>query len=128
MKERRMIFKDARTIFIIRNTRLRVIVNDRARHWPTIPRVDLQAISWSLPEPETKFKLMQNGQEGFIVYELRNALQKIKSSKSSLLKQGIPINNGKKISNIEGSSFILNSIELYFLILLKITTPANLRW
>ena len=58
-------------------------------------------------------------------FEIRNALQKSKGTKTPFIKQGIPINNGKRIVSIEVVP-LLNSIELYFLILFKDTTSDSL--
>jgi two-component system CheB/CheR fusion protein len=113
--------KDADDILLSKYTPPGVIVDDQ------FDIVQFRGSTGDFLEPspgKASLNILKMAREG-LSFELRNALQKSKSTKTPFIKQGIPINNGKRVVNIEVVP-LLNSIELYFLILFKDTTSANL--
>ncbi|HEX7458283.1 MAG TPA: CheR family methyltransferase, partial [Ginsengibacter sp.] len=113
--------KDADDILLSKYTPVGVIVNDQ------LDIVQFRGSTGNFLEPspgKASLNVLKMAREG-LSFELRNALQKSKSTKSSFIKQGIPISNGTRLVSIEVVP-LLNSIELYFLILFKDTTSTNL--
>ncbi|HEY5408278.1 MAG TPA: chemotaxis protein CheB [Ginsengibacter sp.] len=113
--------KDAEDILLSKYTPPGVIVNDQ------FDIVQFRGSTGDFLEPspgKASLNVLKMAREG-LSFELRNALQKSKSTKAPFIKQGIPINNGKRIVRIEVVP-LLNSIELYFLILFKDTTSDKL--
>ncbi len=64
-------------------------------------------------------KMARNG----LSFELRNALQKSKTTKETFIKENIAVNNGKTIVAIEVIP-LLDAVEPHFLILFKNSSPA----
>ena len=110
------------TIFYYRNIRLSgVIVNDH------LDIVQFRGSTGEFLEPspgKASLNVLKMAREG-LSFELRNALQKSKSTNEVFSKEGIPINNGKKLITIEVIP-LLNTIDLHFLILFKDTAPPTI--
>ena len=84
--------KDADDILLSKYTPVGVIVNDQ------LDIVQFRGSTGDFLEPspgKASLNVLKMAREG-LSFELRNALQKSKSTKSSFIKQGIPISNGKK--------------------------------
>jgi two-component system CheB/CheR fusion protein len=70
------------------------------------------------PSPgKASLNVLKMAREG-LSFELRNALHKSKTSNETLIKEGIPIDKGKKLITIEVVP-LLDTIELHFLILFR---------
>ena len=113
--------KDADDILLSKYTPPGVIVNDQ------FDIVQFRGSTGDFLEPspgKASLNVLKMAREG-LSFEIRNALQKSKSTKTPFIKQGIPINNGKRIVSIEVVP-LLNSIELYYLILFKDNTIETL--
>lgn len=68
------------------------------------------------PSPgKASLNVLKMSKDG-LAFEIRNALHKAKASKEPITKEGIPINNGKKLVTIEVIP-LLNTVDLHFLIL-----------
>ncbi|MEO8794155.1 MAG: CheR family methyltransferase [Daejeonella sp.] len=66
---------------------------------------------------KASLNVLKMAKEG-LAFELRNALHKARISKEPVVKEGIPIDKGKKLVTIEVIP-LLNIIDLHFLILFK---------
>ena len=108
--------KNADDILLSKYTPAGVIVNDQ---------MDIVQFRGSTGEfleaspGKASLNILKMAREG-LSFELRNALHKAKSTKEIFIKEGIPINNGKKLITIEVIP-LLNTIDLHFLILFKET-------
>ncbi|HEY5370873.1 MAG TPA: chemotaxis protein CheB [Hanamia sp.] len=80
------------------------------------------------PSPgKASLNVLKMAREG-LSFELRNALQKAKTANETFIKEGIPINKGKKLVTIEVVP-LLNTIDLHFLILFKEEVAiSNKQW
>ncbi|MDP4283200.1 MAG: chemotaxis protein CheB [Bacteroidota bacterium] len=113
--------KDADDIILSKYTPPGVIVNDQ------LDIVQFRGSTGDFLEPspgKASLNVLKMARDG-LSFEIRNALQKSKTTKTPFIKQGIPINNGQRVVSIEVVP-LLNSIELYFLILFTDTTSPNL--
>lgn len=109
--------KDADEILLSKYTPPGVIVNDQ------FDIVQFRGSTGDFLEPspgKASLNVLKMAREG-LAFELRNALQKVKTTKTSFTKKEISINHGKREIGIEVVP-LLNSIEPYFLILFKDTT------
>jgi len=109
--------KNADEILLSNYTPAGVIVNDQ------LDIVQFRGSTGDFLEPspgKASLNVLKMAREG-LSFELRNALHKSKINKEVLRKEGISINNGKRLVNIEVIP-LLNNIDLYFLILFSDVT------
>ncbi|KAA9042241.1 PAS domain S-box protein [Ginsengibacter hankyongi] len=112
--------KDAEQVLLTKYTPPGVIVNDQ------YDIVQFRGSTGNFLEPspgKASLNVLKMAREG-LAFELRNALQKAKTTRTAFTKKGISINQGKGEVCIEVVP-LLNSIEPYFLILFKDTTPER---
>lgn len=108
--------KNADDILLSKYTPAGVIVND---HFDI---VQFRGATGDFLEPspgKASLHVLKMAREG-LSFELRNALHKAKTTKEDFSKEGIPINNGKRLISIEVIP-LLNAIEPHFLILFRDT-------
>ena len=108
--------KNADDILLSKYTPAGVIVNDQ------LDIVQFRGSTGEFLEPspgKASLNVLKMAREG-LSFELRNALHKSKSTNEPFSKEGISINNGKKLITIDVIP-LLNSIDLHFLILFKDT-------
>ncbi|MEO6330745.1 MAG: CheR family methyltransferase, partial [Ginsengibacter sp.] len=75
------------------------------------------------PAPgKASFNVLKMAKEGF-AFELRNALHRAQSTGKTFIKENISINKGVKLVSIEVTP-LLNTVDVYFLILFKEQAPA----
>ncbi len=75
------------------------------------------------PAPgKASFNVLKMAKEG-LAFELRNALHRAQSTGKTFIKETISINKGAKLVTIEVTP-LLNTVDLYFLILFKERVPA----
>lgn len=72
---------------------------------------------------KASLSVLKMAREG-LSFELRNALHKSKASGEVVIKEGIPIDNGKRLATLEVIP-LLNTIDLHFLILFKDTVAIE---
>jgi len=111
--------KDADDILLSKYTPPGVIVNEQ------FDIVQFRGSTGDFLEPSpgkaslNVLKMARNG----LSFEIRNALQRSKTTKETFIKENIAINNGKKIVTIEVIP-LLNAVDLHFLILFRDASPA----
>jgi two-component system CheB/CheR fusion protein len=113
--------KDADDILLSKYTPPGVIVNEQ------YDIVQFRGSTGDFLEPSpgrASLNVLKMAREG-LSFELRNGLQKSKITRLPFIKQNISIDNGKKLIDIEIVP-LLNSIELYFLILFKDISSGKL--
>ncbi len=106
--------KNADDILLSKYTPAGVIVNEQ------LDIVQFRGSTGEFLEPspgKASLNVLRMAREG-LAFELRNALHKSKSANEVFIKEGIPINNGKKLVTIEVVP-LLNSADLHFLILFR---------
>lgn len=111
--------KDADDILLAKYTPAGVIVNDQ------FDIVQFRGSTGDFLEPspgKASLNILKMARDG-LSFELRNALQKSKTTKETFIKENIAVNNGKKIVTIEVIP-LLNSIEPHFLILFRDVSPV----
>ncbi|HEV8083182.1 MAG TPA: CheR family methyltransferase [Chitinophagaceae bacterium] len=111
--------KNADDILLTKYTPAGVIVNDQ------LDIVQFRGSTREFLEPATgkaSLSVLKMAREG-LSFELRNALHKSKATNDVVRKEGIPIDNGKRLITIEVIP-LLNTIDLHFLILFN-DTVAN---
>ncbi len=111
--------KDADDILLSKYTPSGVIVDDQ------YDIVQFRGSTGDFLEPSpgkaslNVLKMARNG----LSFELRNALQRAKTTKEIFVKENIAVNNGKIFVTIEVIP-LLNSVDLHFLILFKDVSPV----
>jgi two-component system, chemotaxis family, CheB/CheR fusion protein len=108
--------KNADDILLQRYTPVGVVVNEQ------YDIVEFRGATGEYLEPSSgraSLNVMKMAKEG-LSFEIRNALHQVKTSKEPFVREGIPINAGKKIVTLEVVP-LLNTIEIHFLILFRDT-------
>jgi two-component system CheB/CheR fusion protein len=108
--------KNADEILLSKYTPSSVVVNDQ------MDIVQFKGSTGDFLEPspgKASLNVLKMAREG-LSFEIRNALHKVKTTKEIFIKEGIVINNGKKLVTIEVVP-LLNTIEPHFLILFRDT-------
>jgi two-component system CheB/CheR fusion protein len=108
--------KNADEVLLSKYTPAGVIVNDQ------LEIVQFRGSTGEFLEPapgKASLNVLKMVREG-LSFELRNALHKSKITREVQRKEGIPINNGKRLVTVEVVP-LLNNIDLYFLILFSET-------
>jgi len=109
--------KDADNFILAEYSPPGVIVNDQL----DIVQFRGSTGDFLMPQPgKASLNILKMARED-LSFEIRNALQHSKTTKGPYLKQGISISNGKQIVSIQVAPLV-NSLELYYLILFKDTT------
>jgi two-component system CheB/CheR fusion protein len=104
--------KNADEILLSKFTPVGVVVNDQ------YDIVQFRGSTGGYLEPspgKASLNVMKMAREG-LGFEIRNALENAKSTGEPFIRQGIPINKGKKLVTLEVIP-LLNTIDLYYLIL-----------
>ena len=112
--------KNADDILLSKYTPAGVIVNNQ------FDIVQFRGSTREFLEPaagKASLSVLKMAREG-LSFELRNALHKSKSTNEVVRKEGIPIDNGKKLVTVEVIPLI-DTIDLHFLILFKDTEPTG---
>lgn len=106
--------KNADEILLSRYTPVGVVVNEQ------FDIVQFRGLTGEYLEPspgKASLNVLKMAKDG-LGFEIRNALHKAKTGSVPFIKEGIPINQGKKLVTIEVVP-LLNTIDLHFLILFK---------
>ena len=106
--------KNADDILLTKYTPSGVIVNEQ------LDIVQFRGSTRDFLEPavgKASLSVLKMAREG-LSFELRNALHKSKATREVVIKEGIPIDDGKRLITIEVIP-LLNTIDLHFLILFK---------
>ncbi len=106
--------KNADEILLSSYTPVGVIVNEQ---YEIVQFRGFTAEYLEAPSGKASLNLLKMAKEG-LSFEIRNALHKAKIKKEVVIKQGIPINLGKKWVTIEVIP-LLNTINLHFLVLFR---------
>lgn len=112
--------KNADDILLSKYTPVGVVVNDQ------FDIVQFRGLTGEYLEPspgKASLNILKMAKEG-LAFEIRNALRNAKSSSEPFIKEGIPINNGKKLVTIEVIP-LLNTVDLYYLILFRSGVSGN---
>ncbi|MCW3117906.1 MAG: signal transduction histidine kinase with CheB and CheR [Chitinophagaceae bacterium] len=114
--------KSAEATLLLKYTPAGVIVNDQME----IVHIHGTITPFLEPSPgKPTFNLLKMAREG-LAFELRNALHKAKTVKTSVIKEGIPVtNNGKQLLVTIEILRLSNTIEPYSLILFSKTPVAS---
>ena len=110
--------KNADDILLQQYTPVGVVVNDQ------FDIVQFRGATGEYLEPspgKPSLNVLKMAREG-LSFEIRNALHKAKTTSEPFIKEGIPVNGGKKSVTIEVVP-LLNTIDLHFLILFR-SSPA----
>ena len=108
--------KNADDVLLQRYTPVGVVVNEQ------YDIVEFRGATGEYLEPSSgraSLNVMKMAKEG-LAFEIRNALHQAKTTKELFIREGIPINAGKKIVTVEVVP-LLNSLDLHFLILFRNT-------
>ncbi len=108
--------KNADDVLLQRYTPVGVVVNEQ------YDIVEFRGATGEFLEPSSgraSLNVMKMAKEG-LSFEIRNALHHAKTTKESFVREGIPINAGKKLVTIEVVP-LLNTIDIHFLILFRNT-------
>ena len=108
--------KNADDVLLQRYTPVGVVVNEQ------YDIVEFRGATGEFLEPSSgraSLNVMKMAKEG-LSFEIRNALHQVKTTKESFIREGIPLNSGKKIVTLEVVP-LLNTIDLHFLILFRNT-------
>ncbi len=108
--------KNADDVLLQRYTPVGVVVNEQ------YDIVEFRGATGEYLEPlsgRASLNVMKMAKEG-LSFEIRNALHQVKTTKESFIREGIPINAGKKIVTLEVVP-LLNTLDLHFLILFRNT-------
>jgi two-component system CheB/CheR fusion protein len=111
--------KDADDILLAKYTPPGVIVNDQ------FDIVQFRGSTGDFLEAspgKASLNVLKMARDG-LSFEVRNALQRSKTTKETFIKKNIAFNNGEKIVTIEVIP-LLNAIDLHFLILFKDVSPV----
>jgi two-component system CheB/CheR fusion protein len=106
--------KNADDILLQKYTPVGVVVNDQ------FDIVQFRGSTGEYLEPspgKASLNILKMAKEG-LAFEIRNALHKAKTTSEPFIKEGIPINAGKKLVTIEVVP-LLNTVDLHFLILFR---------
>ena len=109
--------KNADDILLQKYTPVGVVVNEQ------FDIVQFRGATGKYLEPspgKASLNVLKMAREG-LSFEIRNALHKVKATSESFIKEGVPIDNGKKMVTIEVVP-LLNTIDLHFLILFTEST------
>ena len=109
--------KSADNVLLKRYTPVSVVVNEQ------YDIVEFRGATGEYLEPysgKASFNVMKMAKEG-LSFEIRNALYQAKNTQELFIKEGIPINAGKKIVTIEVIP-LFDTLDLHFLILFRNTT------
>ena len=106
--------KNANEILLAGYTPVGVIVNEQ---YEIVQFRGFTAEYLEAPSGKASLNLLKMAKEG-MSFELRNALHKAKITKEAVIKEGIPINHGKKWVTIEVIP-LLKVIDLHFLVLFR---------
>ncbi len=112
--------KNADDILLSKYTPAGVVVNDQ------YDIVQFRGSTGAYLEPspgKASLNVMKMAREG-LGFEIRNALQKAKSTGEAFVRHGIPLNKGKKLVSLEVIP-LLNTIDLHYLILFKDENSGN---
>ncbi len=104
--------KSADDILLSKYTPVGVVVNEQ------FDIVQFRGSTGEYLEPspgKASLNVLKMAKEG-LAFEIRNALHKAKSSSAAFIKEGIPVDKGKKLITLEVVP-LLNTIDLHFLIL-----------
>ena len=108
--------KNADDVLLQRYTPVGVVVNEQ------YDIVEFRGATGEYLEPSSgraSLNVMKMAKEG-LSFEIRNALHQAKTTKASFVREGIPINAGKKIVTVEVVP-LLNTLDLHFLVLFRDT-------
>ena len=108
--------KNADDVLLQRYTPVGVVVNEQ------YDIVEFRGATGEYLEPSSgraSLNVMKMAKEG-LSFEIRNALHQAKTTQEVFVREGIPINAGKKIVTIEVVP-LLNTLDLHFLILFRNT-------
>ncbi|MDQ6890426.1 MAG: PAS domain S-box protein, partial [Bacteroidota bacterium] len=111
--------KEADDILLSKYTPAGVIVNDQ------LDIVQFRGYTGDFLEPspgKASLNVLKMARDG-LSFELRSALQKSKKTKEAFSKEGIPIDNGKRLVTIEVIP-LNDAIDKHFLVLFKVAAPV----
>ena len=112
--------KNADDILLQKYTPAGVVVNDQ------FDIVQFRGSTGEYLEPspgKASLNVLKMAKEG-LAFEIRNALHKAKTTSEAFIKEGIPINGGKKMVTISVIP-LLNTLDLHFLILFREDSPTG---
>src|SRR5436190_3882725 len=112
--------KNADDILLQKYTPVGVVVNDQ------FDIVQFRGFTGQYLEPspgKASLSVLKMAKEG-LAFEIRNALHKAKADNQSFIKEGIPIDSGKRLVTVEVIP-LLNTVDLHFLILFRDETTNN---
>ncbi len=112
--------KNADDILLQKYTPAGVVVNDQ------FDIVQFRGSTGEYLEPspgKASLNVLKMAKEG-LAFEIRNGLHKAKASSEPFIKEGVPINGGKKLVTISVIP-LLNTLDLHFLILFREDTPTG---
>lgn len=108
--------KNADDVLLQRYTPVGVVVNEQ------YDIVEFRGATGEFLEPSSgkaSLSVMKMAKEG-LSFEIRNGLHQAKTTKEPFVREGIPINAGKKVVTIEVIP-LLNTLDIHFLILFRNT-------
>jgi two-component system CheB/CheR fusion protein len=112
--------KSADDILLSKYTPAGVVVNDQ---FDILQFRGLTGDYLEAPPGKATLNVLKMAREG-LGFEIRNALQKAKSSGEPFIKNGLPLQKGKKLISVEVIP-ILDTIDLHYLILFRDEMPPN---